>query len=75
MPEILWAVIRTNSGFRPLPPGRANKWPIQCFCAGGEEQAKRLCKTFEEDEGRYKHSLDERMSGRNRNVDPEVSEL
>ena len=50
MGEILWAVVKTKSGFRPLAPGRANKWPIQCFCAGGEEQAIRLCKVFAADE-------------------------
>lgn len=63
MPEILWAVIKTDSGFRALPPGRANKWPIQCFCAGGREQAERLCQVFAEDATASPQALGKRYSG------------
>ena len=49
MPEILWSVEQLSTGeFRPVAPNKRGKGRVVCYCVT-EEQAKRLCRTFEED--------------------------
>lgn len=51
MGEILWAVVRAEKRYVARAPGRVRaRDEVRCFCAGGEEQALRLCKIFMEDE-------------------------